>query len=100
MGIKYLQISINDFKVSPKKIKTIKLSVDSDNFKKNNKTKILMVSRFEERKGFEELLDALNILKRNDIEVIIVGFGDLDLKKMITERNLNNQMQLITQLQI
>ena len=83
---------INDFKVSPKKIKTIKLSVDSDNFKKNNKTKILMVSRFEERKGFEELLDALNILKRNDIEVIIVGFGDLDLKKMITERNLNNQV--------
>ena len=51
-----------------------------------------MVSRFEERKGFEELLDALNILKRNDIEVIIVGFGDLDLKKMITERNLNNQV--------
>lgn len=83
---------INDYNVLPEKIKTIRLSIDLDNFKKNNNIKILMVSRFEERKGFRELFDALNILNRKDLETIIVGFGDLNVKKLAIEKNLSNQV--------
>lgn len=85
-------ILINEYNVSPDKIKTIRLSIDLENFKKHKKIKILIVSRFEERKGFRELFDALILLNRDDLQVIVVGFGELDLPGLIKEKNVSNQV--------
>jgi glycosyltransferase involved in cell wall biosynthesis len=85
-------ILINEYNVSPDKIKTIRLSIDLENFKKHKKIKILIVSRFEERKGFRELFDALNLLNSDDLEVVVIGFGELDVRGLVKEKKLDDQV--------
>lgn len=83
---------IRDYNVSPEKIETIRLSVDHENFKKSNKIRILVVSRFEERKGFREFFDALKLLNSDELEVVIIGFGELDVRGLVDDNNLSNQV--------
>jgi len=85
-------ILIEKYGVHPSKIKTIRLSIDLENFKKHKKIKILTVSRFEERKGFRELFDAIKSIDRDDVEFIIIGFGELDIKSLIKERQIEDRV--------
>lgn len=85
-------ILIEEYGVHPSKIKTIRLSIDLENFKKHEKIKILTVSRFEERKGFRELFDAIKLIDRDDVEFIIIGFGELDIRCLIKERGIEDRV--------
>lgn len=61
--------------------------------KKDNKIKkIISVSRFVEKKGLDTLIEAAKLLKDEDYEFSIYGFGVLekDLQKQIDEYGLTN----------
>ena len=85
-------ILIDEYGVNKENIRTIRLSIDLDNFQKIDKVKVLTVSRFEERKGFYELFEAIRTLNRDDVEFIVVGFGDLDVRSMIKEFKIENKV--------
>ena len=53
---------------------------------------IVSISRFVEKKGLDVLIKAANLLKDEDLEFSIYGFGELEdeLKKQIDDLNLNN----------
>ena len=85
-------ILISDFKVDSSKIEVIRLSIDLTNFKKEDKTKVLTVARYTERKGFKELFEAIKILNRDDVEFITIGFGDMDLNKMAKDLGIENKI--------
>lgn len=60
---------------------------------KNNKvTKIISISRFVEKKGLDGLINAANLLKDENFEFSIFGFGILEksLQKQISDLNLDN----------
>ena len=86
------QVLINEYGVNEYQVKTIRLSVDLDNFKKQHKIKVLTVSRFEERKGFRELFDAIKAINRDDVEFIIIGFGELNIRQLIKERGIEDRV--------
>lgn len=60
----------------------------------NNKkiSKIISISRFVEKKGLDVLIDAANLLKNENFEFSIYGFGPLekDLQKKIDDLKLSN----------
>jgi len=85
---------VKEYGVNPKKVRTIRLSVDLENFKRREKIKVLTVSRFEERKGFYELFESINIINSDYIEFVIVGFGDLDVRKMAKEMGVQNKVTI------
>ena len=60
--------------------------------KKKSIKKIISVSRFVEKKGIDILIDAAKLLKDEDLEFSIYGFGPLKdkLEKQISDLNLNN----------
>jgi colanic acid/amylovoran biosynthesis glycosyltransferase len=88
------EILIKNYKVNPKKIKVIRLSIDLSNFKKENKIKVLTVARYTERKGFKELFEAIKLLNRDDVEFITVGFGDLDLREIAKKLNIEKKITI------
>jgi colanic acid/amylovoran biosynthesis glycosyltransferase len=85
-------ILIEKYGVHSRKIKTIRLSIDLENFKHHRKIKVLTVSRFEERKGFRELFDAINAISKDDVEFIVVGFGELDIRGLIKDRGIEDRV--------
>jgi len=78
-----------------KKISIIHSSIDPERFKPstkkniNNKTQIITIARFVEKKGIIYLLEALSILKKKDVpfEYTLIGDGPLkdELLKKIKE---------------
>jgi len=91
-------ILVNDFQVDSKNIEVIRLSIDLTNFKKVEKLKVLTVARYTERKGFKELFEAINILDRDDIEFITIGFGDLDLQAMAKELDIEDRVTIFSKM--
>lgn len=85
-------ILIDDYKLDPKKVVVIRLSIDLENFKKIEKIKVLTVARYTERKGFHELFQAIKLINRDDVEFITVGFGDLDLDQMAKDQNVEDKV--------
>jgi len=93
-------ILINDFGVNPDKVRTIRLSVDLENFKVRESVKVLTVARYTERKGFRELCQAIRILKekKEALEFITVGFGDLDVKQMAKDYGVDDYVTVFNKM--
>lgn len=85
----------------PLKIETIKLAVNVDNirFEQRNQAtpKIMMVGRLVEKKGFTYALQAVGLLKARlpDIQVNIFGDGELmeSLQQEAADLNIENHIQ-------
>ena len=88
------EILVNDFNVDAEKIEVIRLSIDLTNFKKYEKIKVLTVARYTERKGFKELFEAIKSLNSDDIEFITIGFGDMDLNKMVLDLGIEDKVTI------
>ncbi len=88
------EILINEFGVDPVKIEVIRLSIDLENFKKTKTLKILTVARYTERKGFQELFEAIKLLDLTNVEFITVGFGDLDLEKLAIFHGIEDKVTI------
>lgn len=93
---------LNKFRLNPKKISIINNFTDTDEIHEleicsprvrehSNYFVILAIGRFHNDKDFETLLKALNILRRENIGLILVGEGnnDIDYRRYIAKNNLN-----------
>lgn len=86
------EILVNKFDVSAETIRVIRLSINFSCFRKKDFIKILIVARYTERKGFIELLEAIKQLKDDRIQLITVGFGDLDIEGISTKLKISDRV--------
>jgi glycosyltransferase involved in cell wall biosynthesis len=81
-------VNVSDFRIS----KSMKIV---EEFGLNGKTVITFVGRLIETKGVKYLIEAIDLLKENDIKVIIVGSGP-DLKRHKDQaRSMNLQEKVV-----
>ncbi len=66
---------IDEFGLPPEHVHVVRLFVDYNAFKPNDKVKVLIVGQFSQRKGHETLLKAIKKLNRDDIHLWVVGEG-------------------------
>lgn len=61
------------YQIDPARIKLVRISVDVNDYKLEEKFVILIVAFFAERKGHDTLFRAVQQLNRDDIEIWVVG---------------------------
>ncbi len=66
---------VKEYGVPKDKIRIVKLFIDMDLYGKKEIKRILWVGRFVSEKRFDVLLEAIKLLNRNDIQLILIGFG-------------------------
>lgn len=81
-------VLIKEYGIDDDKIQTIRLFTDLDDYKPYKKIKILIVANFVGKKGHEILFKAVKNLK--NVELWVVGGGEIDLVKKAEELGLNN----------
>lgn len=90
--------TLND---DPEKVDVIRLFPDIDYQKKvNNKTSILIVANWAEKKGYKVLFEAISKIQRNDFVLWVVGgsyFSDnsIDLGKLISKYDIKDKVSLL-----
>ena len=93
------ELLISDSKIPGEKIEVIRLSVDSDFWKKDQITTVLTVARYTPRKGWLELMKAARILSGKNFHFFAVGFGDLDLQKLTIDLEVKNDFTILPKLE-
>ncbi|KHO46579.1 MAG: group 1 glycosyl transferase [archaeon GW2011_AR3] len=78
---------IKEHNVDSGKITVNRLFVDTEKFRRTEKTRILIVAQWHEKKGHRFLFEAVKKLNRQDIELWIVGgmvpgYAELDVEKL------------------
>ena len=73
-------ILTNRYHVPPERVTLNRLYVDSSVWKHDAPIRVISVGRFQPQKGFEDLIAAAKILKDEDIEFVIVGWGPQDVR--------------------
>jgi colanic acid/amylovoran biosynthesis glycosyltransferase len=64
---------IERFNIDPSKISVVRINVDTEDYRPQNIFRVLIVGFFAERKGHEVLFKAIRKLKKDDIEIWVVG---------------------------
>jgi colanic acid/amylovoran biosynthesis glycosyltransferase len=84
---------VDTFQMDPNKIDVIKLYVDDDDIIPQGQKHILIVGSFEERKGYDTLLQAMALLKRSDYMVWAAGYGHMDIPGMAKQLGVADRIQ-------
>ncbi|MCD4832941.1 MAG: glycosyltransferase family 4 protein [Bacteroidales bacterium] len=91
----------NKFGIPNEKIEIMKLfpEIDNNNYIRD-KTKILIVANWAEKKGYKILFEAIRELKRNDFTLWVVGgtyFSDnsIDLYELVKEKSVEDKVALL-----
>ncbi|MBI5787402.1 MAG: glycosyltransferase family 4 protein [Candidatus Schekmanbacteria bacterium] len=66
---------IKDFGLPKERVSVLRLGVEPQKFTPTERRKIMIVGQYAARKGHDTLLKAIKELKRDDIEIWIVGAG-------------------------
>lgn len=89
------QLLTSMFDVSSDRSEVIRLSIDLSEFSHKTSVKFLSVGRYTERKGFDDLFQAFSRLKDiENIELITVGWGDLDLDKLAEKHGITDRVRV------
>lgn len=83
---------ITEYGVSLDRIKVVRLFVDIDTYGQREKKKILWAGRFVSEKRFDILLESIRLLKRGDVQLIIVGFGPENPAKIAAEKGIADKV--------
>jgi len=90
---------IGEFGIDAKKIRVVRLGVDTDEFCTYNKKSIMIVGQYAERKGHEDLIRAFKKLMRDDVELWIVGSGSwgggrdyVDVKELVKKYGIEESV--------
>jgi glycosyltransferase involved in cell wall biosynthesis len=59
-----------------------RLSVDAEVWRNQRPVRVVTVGRFQPQKGFDDLFAAAKLLKDENIEFVVVGFGPLDVRAL------------------
>ena len=95
------EILKKQFQINPAKIEIMRLFPDIDyKHKVRNKTKILIVANWAEKKGYNILLDAISQINRNDFVIWVVGGSyysenSIDVAQMIKEYQIEDKVALL-----
>ena len=89
---KWVDLLKEKYSIPADKIRLNRLFVDTDENKPANNINILAVGRFTERKGFIYLIKALSLLDDLDINVLFIGFGELDLNKLAEAEGVSDKV--------
>lgn len=87
------QYMIDNFQLDADKIEVVKLYVDDDDIIKSDQKHILIVGSYEERKGYDTLLEAMALLDRTDYTVWSAGYGHMDIPGMAKKLGLEDRIQ-------
>ncbi|MFK7809011.1 MAG: glycosyltransferase family 4 protein, partial [Saprospiraceae bacterium] len=87
------QYMIDNFQIDANKIEVVKLYVDDDDIIKDNQKHILIVGSYEERKGYDTLLEAMALMKRDDYTVWSAGYGHMDIPGMAKRLGLEERIK-------
>lgn len=77
------------------KIAVTRLFVDSEKFLADSRTRILTVAKFYDYKGYDVLMKAAAILKKDNVVFWIVGEGPIDVEGMINREGLENNVLVL-----
>jgi colanic acid/amylovoran biosynthesis glycosyltransferase len=87
---------IRVYNVDPANIEVVRISVDLADYRPQKKFVILIAAYFAERKGHEVLFEAVKQLRRDDIEVWVVGAEgaepSVDVRAMARRAGLESQV--------
>ena len=81
-------ILTEDYSVPGDRVRVVRLFIDPERFGKGKRKKILWVGRFVREKRFDVLLEAMRLLDRDDTQLIIVGFGPEDPRRIAKEKGI------------
>ena len=70
------------YSVPAERVTLSKLSLDENVWSNKKPLRVITVGRFQPQKGFDDLFAAAKILKDENIEFVVVGFGPLDLRSL------------------
>lgn len=88
------KLLVEKFNVPSDLIDVIKLSIDTNLFSMEKIKKVLTVSRFTERKGFDILFEAITLMNNRAVEFIIIGFGSLDLNELADRYGISDRITI------
>ncbi|OGS55378.1 MAG: hypothetical protein A3K60_07360 [Euryarchaeota archaeon RBG_19FT_COMBO_56_21] len=69
----------------PEKVETIRLEVPLEQFKQDNRMKVLTVAKFHDYKGYDILIEAARKMQNEPVVFWIVGDGPVDVKRMASD---------------
>lgn len=87
----------NKFNIDPSRVKVVRISVDLEDYKLEDKFVILIVAFFGERKGHEVLFKAIKKLNMPELEVWVVGDrgttdNTVDARQMAKDIGVDDQV--------
>jgi len=71
--------------IPDERVVTIRLQVPLDDFKTDDRTKVLTVAKFHDYKGYDTLVDAVRMMKGKRVVFWIVGEGPIDVRGMASD---------------
>jgi len=77
-----------EYSVPSEKIKVVKLFIDMEKFADSDMKRILWVGRFVSEKRLDILLESIKLLNRDDVQLIIVGFGPENPAEIAAEKGI------------
>jgi colanic acid/amylovoran biosynthesis glycosyltransferase len=84
------------FGMDPSRIEVVRISVDVEDYRPEEKFVVLIVAFFAERKGHDTLFEAVRLLGQRDIEVWVVGDEgterSVDVKGMARRMGIESQV--------
>jgi colanic acid/amylovoran biosynthesis glycosyltransferase len=95
------KLLIRRFGALGERVKVIRLFSEmiSDPQALRRETKVLIVGGFQDRKGYDVLLNALTILNRPDVRLWIVGYkGPVDVRKIVNDLGLRDRVTIFGQI--
>jgi glycosyltransferase involved in cell wall biosynthesis len=78
-------VLVEGMNVPPEKVETIRLEVPLEQFKMDDRMKVLTVAKFHDYKGYDVLVDAARKMKDEPVVFWIVGDGPVDVKGMASD---------------
>lgn len=95
------QLLIKRFGPLGERVKVIRLFAEMipDPHALKHETKLLIVGGFQDRKGYDVLLNALKILNRPDVRLWVVGYkGPVDVPKLVNDLGLRDRVTIFGQI--
>ena len=91
------QLLIKRFGALGERVKVIRLFAEMvpDPHELKRETKLLIVGGFQDRKGYDILLNALKMLNRQDVRLWVVGYkGPVDVPKLVSDLGLRDRVTI------
>jgi colanic acid/amylovoran biosynthesis glycosyltransferase len=90
------ELLASKYHIDPRLVEVVRITVDVDDYRPEEKFVILIVAYFSEKKGHEILFRAVKQLDLKDIEIWVVGDGDgddaVDVRRLAMQTGVDDQV--------